>query len=65
MAVTNEKEAAKLCSKAIYWSNFTELVVREIKEGYNSDLLKYLNLAYQHANARHMESLIYATPTRA
>jgi hypothetical protein len=51
---------ANLCSKAIYWSRFGELVVREIEGGFNSDLQNYLQLAQQHSSASYMESLIYA-----
>jgi hypothetical protein len=60
-AVTNAKPDASLCSKAIYWSRFSDLVVRDIENGFNSDLHEYLEIAQQHANATHMESLIYAT----
>lgn len=51
----------QLCAKAIYWSHFTELVVKDIEEGLQSDLLEHLESAQQHANATHMENLIYAT----
>lgn len=51
----------QLCAKAIYWSHFTELVVKDIEEGLQSDLLEHLESAQQHANATHMEDLIYAT----
>lgn len=60
-AVANSKNRVSLCSKAIYWAKFTELVVREIDDGYNSDLQHSLSLARLHANASHMEKLIYAT----
>lgn len=51
----------QLCSKAIYWSRFTDLVVKEIEEGLESDLLEHLESAQQHLNATYMEDLIYAT----
>lgn len=60
-AVSNSKCEASLCSKAIYWARFTDLVVREIEDSYNSDLQHYLNIARLHSNASHMEKLIYAT----
>ncbi|MFU4542437.1 hypothetical protein ACM714_20555 [Pseudomonas aeruginosa] len=60
-AVSTAKPDANLCSKAIYWSRFCDLVVRDIKTGFNSDLHNYLQSAEQHANASHMENLIYAT----
>lgn len=58
-AVANSKNRVSLCSKAIYWARFTELVVREIEDGYNSDLQHHLSLARLHSNASHMEKLIY------
>jgi hypothetical protein len=60
-AVKNAKLQSKICSMAIYWSKFTDLVVREIEEGYNSDLQTYLNIAQHHANPKNMESLINET----
>lgn len=51
----------QLCSKAIYWSRFTDLVVREIEEGLESDLLEHLESAQQHLNATYMEDFIYET----
>jgi hypothetical protein len=59
-AVATAKPDANLCSKAIYWSRFSDLVIRDIEDGFNSDLQKYLEIAQQHANASHMENLIYA-----
>lgn len=60
-AVSRAVTPSRLCSKAIYWSNLTRLVVREIEDGYNSDLQGYLNIALQHTNASHMDNIIYAT----
>ncbi|NUU34327.1 hypothetical protein [Pseudomonas sp. C2B4] len=60
-AVKNAKHQSKICSTAIYWSRFTNLVVREIEEGYNSDLQAYLSIAQHHANPKNMESLINET----
>ncbi|MCY1305973.1 hypothetical protein D9M70_558050 [compost metagenome] len=61
MAVSNADSKLTVCSKAIYWSKFAELVVRHIEDNYNSELQEYLSTAQQHANANHMESLIYET----
>ncbi|HBO0123673.1 TPA: hypothetical protein L4A27_001082 [Pseudomonas aeruginosa] len=63
MAVSNAEEKSNICAKAVYWSKFTDLVVRHIEEEYNSDLQDYLKFARLHANAAHMEGLIYATAT--
>lgn len=63
LAVSNAKQKSKICAKAIYWATFTDLVVHHIEDGYNSDLQDYLKTAQQHANAEHMEGLIYATAT--
>ena len=52
---------AQLCSKAIYWSRFSDLVVKEIEDGFNSELQAHLEAAQKHSNASHMEELIYAT----
>ncbi|WLH51289.1 hypothetical protein [Pseudomonas tolaasii] len=67
-AVTEATERAqknppgrRLCSKAIYWSRFTDLVVKEIEEGLESELIEHLECAQEHLNATHMEDLIYAT----
>ncbi|WIE49813.1 hypothetical protein [Pseudomonas sp. GM17] len=60
-AVSLSQTPSNLCSKAIYWSKFTDLVVKEIEDGFNSDLQDHLNVAKQYANASHMESLIYAS----
>ncbi len=60
-AVCSASTPSKLCSKAIYWSNFTDLVVREIEDGYNSDLQDHLHIARKHVSASHMENLIYAS----
>jgi len=60
-AVANAESGAPLCSKAIYWARFTDLVVHEIEDSYNSDLQNYLSLAKSHSNASKMEKLIYAT----
>lgn len=51
----------QLCSKAIYWARFTDLVVKDIEEGLDSKLIGHLEAAQQHANAAYMEDLIYAT----
>ncbi|MEE4634131.1 hypothetical protein V2K98_11430 [Pseudomonas alliivorans] len=56
-----DNDTRQLCSKAIYWSHFSDLVVKEIEDGFNSELQEYLETAQQHANAAHMEDLIYAT----
>ncbi|MGE1152245.1 hypothetical protein [Pseudomonas kitaguniensis] len=59
---TQEKPTGRqLCSKAIYWARFTDLVVKDIEEGLDSDLIEHLEAAQHHANASHMEDLIYAT----
>lgn len=63
MAVSNAQQKSNICAKAIYWAKFTDLVVHHIEDGYNSDLQDYLRTAQQHANAEHMEGLIYATAT--
>ena len=63
LAVSNAKQKSEICAKAIYWAKFTDLVVHHIEDGYNSDLQDYLKTAKQHANADHMEGLIYATAT--
>lgn len=60
-AVAAAKPDASVCGQAIYWSNFSDAVVRDIEEGYDSGLQDDLNIARQHANAAHMENLIYAT----
>lgn len=62
-AVMQATEQSRLCAKAIYWSQFTDLVVRHIEDEYNSDLHEYLNTARQHVDPTRMESLIYATST--
>ena len=54
-------KARQLCSRAIYWSRFSDLVVKEIEDGLNSELQEYLKIAQQHANTAHMEDIIYAT----
>lgn len=60
-AVSNAHTPSKLCSKAIYWSNFTDLVVREIEDGYNTDLQDHLIIAQKYIRASNMEDLIYAS----
>ncbi|WP_162491830.1 ClbS/DfsB family four-helix bundle protein [Pseudomonas syringae group genomosp. 3] len=60
-AVAGAKPNASVCGQAIYWSNFSDAVVRDIEESFNSDLQDHLDVARQYANAAHMENLIYAT----
>lgn len=60
-AVSSAKPDADLCSMAIYWSEFSEVVVRDIESGYNCELQEHLHVARQHANASYMKELIYAT----
>ncbi|MNJ35175.1 hypothetical protein D3C77_299040 [compost metagenome] len=60
-ATSGETGSAKLCSKAIYWSRFSDLVVKEIEDGFNSVLQAHLDTAQKYSNASHMEELIYAT----
>ncbi|MFK8397752.1 hypothetical protein M2D07_004510 [Pseudomonas sp. BGr12] len=62
-AVDSAGHSANLCGKAIYWTHFTNLIIQDIKEGFNSDLHEYLDFAQEHANASQMERLIYATTT--
>lgn len=62
-AVMQATAKSQLCAKAIYWSRFTDLVVRYIEDEYNSDLLVYLDTARQHVDPKRMEGLIYATST--
>jgi hypothetical protein len=60
-ATSGETGGAQLCSKAIYWSRFSDLVVKEIEDGFNSELQAHLVAAQKHSNASHMEELVYAT----
>ena len=60
-AVAAAKPNVRLCGKAIYWSQFTDVVVKDIEAGYNSDFHEHLVVARKHADASHMEDLIYAT----
>ncbi len=60
-AITSARPDANLCGKAIYWSKFSEVVVRDIEAGYNTDLQEHLRVARQHAKASYMEEIIYAT----
>lgn len=65
LAVSRAPDLTKVCSKAIYWSKFADLVVQDIESKFNDDLQNHLNIAYRHADASHMEKLIYETATRA
>lgn len=64
LAVSRVQDITNVCSKAIYWSKFAELVVLDIESGFNSDLQNYLSIAHRHADASHMEKFIYETATR-
>lgn len=55
------KSSRQICSKAIYWLKFSDLVVKEIETGLDTELQGFLKTAYQYADAAHMENLIYAT----
>lgn len=59
--IQHPQQARQLCSKAIYWSRFSDLVVKEIQDGLDSEMQQYLKVAQQHIDASHMEDLIYAT----
>lgn len=59
------KEAKQICAKAVYWSRFSDLVVKEIEDRLDTTMHEYLAVARQHANAAHMEDLIYAKATAA
>ncbi|HCD7569724.1 hypothetical protein L0026_32885 (plasmid) [Pseudomonas aeruginosa] len=65
LAVSSAQNKTNLCAKAIYWSKFAELVIRDIESGFNSDLQNYLNIAQHHADAAQMEKLIYEATARA
>ena len=62
-AVFAAKDRSTLCPKAIYWSRLTNLIIREIEEGYNSDLQEQLDIARRNADPSQMEILIHATTT--
>ena len=62
-AVFAAKDRSTLCPKAIYWSRLTNLIIREIEEGYNSELQDQLDIARRNAAPSQMEMLIHATTT--
>lgn len=62
-AVLAAKDSSTLCPKAIYWARLTNLIIREIEEGYNSDLQEQLDIARRNADPSQMEMLIHAITT--
>lgn len=62
---TQQQSAKQLCAKAVYWSRFSELVVNEIEDRLDSTLQGHLAEARKHANAAHMEELIYVNAIAA
>lgn len=62
-AVLATKDSSTLCPKAIYWSRLTDLITRDIEEGYNSDLQDQLNVARENSDPSLMKKIIHATPS--
>jgi len=64
-AVLKSTRVDQLCSKAVYWSKLTQLLTKDIMDGYDNDLQDYLTIAQSKADASVMERIIYATATDA
>ena len=60
-AVENSTRKDQINSQALYWSQFADLVAKDIDRGWNTELQDYLATARLHAKPSHMEALIYAT----
>ncbi|AWG77813.1 hypothetical protein C4C99_RS07550 [Vibrio parahaemolyticus] len=60
-AVKSVPDKSKLNGKAIYWSNVSEMIVKEIERGKDRNLKFQLSQAQKKVNPKYMEDLIYAT----
>ncbi|MGE8154192.1 hypothetical protein ACQKP5_23495 [Pseudomonas vancouverensis] len=58
-AVRASRRRSAISALALYWSEFADLVAKEIDRGWDNDLQLYLATARQHATADRMRNLIY------
>ncbi|MVW84784.1 hypothetical protein EI969_02265 [Pseudomonas sp. PB101] len=59
-AVSASPRRSEISALALYWSEFADLVAKEIDRGWDNELQLYLATARQHASADRMRTLIYA-----
>ncbi|MNR44876.1 hypothetical protein D3C85_1636680 [compost metagenome] len=62
-AVAQSQRPNELSGLALYWSEFTDVLIKEIERGWDADLKDYLRSAKLNANPAKMEALVHEPAT--